>query len=50
MMLDLARHGRTLATPFGTRQYLQLFARAKVIKLIDRLRGPRTPVAPASSR
>ncbi len=39
MVLDLARHGRTLATPFGTRQYLQLFAKAKAIKLIDRLRG-----------
>jgi len=51
MVLDLARHGRTLATPFGTRQYLQLFARAKAIKLIDRLRAGRAAVpATASSR
>jgi CRP-like cAMP-binding protein len=50
MVLDLARHGRTLATPFGTRQYLQLFARAKAIKLIDRLRRPRPAVPAASSR
>jgi CRP-like cAMP-binding protein len=51
MVLDLARHGRTLATPFGTRQYLQLFARARAIKLIDRFRGIRAvAAAPASSR
>ncbi len=51
MVLDLARHGRTLATPFGTRHYLQLFARAKAIKLIDRFRGSgAVAIAPASSR
>ena len=49
MVLDLARHGRTLAAPFGARQYLQLFARAKAIKLIDRLRGRRIPAAAAMS-
>jgi CRP-like cAMP-binding protein len=51
MVLDLTKHGRTLARPFGTRQYLQLFARAKAIKLLDRLRGSRLPApAPASAR
>jgi CRP-like cAMP-binding protein len=50
MVLDLARHGRTLATPFGTRQYLQLFARAKAIKLIDRLRRSRPALSSPSSR
>lgn len=53
MKLDLARHGKTLARPFGTRQYLQLFARAKAIKFIDRFRGSRVPMTmpmSASSR
>jgi CRP-like cAMP-binding protein len=48
MVLDLARHGRLLAAPFGPGQYLRLFVRAKAIKLIDRLRGPRHPAAAAT--
>jgi hypothetical protein len=48
MVLDLARHGRLLAAPFGPGQYLRLFVRAKAIKLIDRLRGPRLPAAAAT--
>jgi len=45
MVIDLVKHGNSLSEEYGTRRYLQLYLRAKIIKWIDSLRGDRALVA-----